>query len=249
MTFQNEIIGNSHVVEDLKLIDHLAFEGQGYQQIISTISHELRTPISILKSNIQILRTFSFDIDEVLKEESITMCEESVENMIRFLDNIQSLNSFIKSGLNPSYSSFSIKQITYKLFLELGRVNLDYNRVSIQWELEVVKMTSDLTFLRKIVYNLLSNALKFSKEDVNLMITANQKQLIIAVQDRGIGIPEEETESVFNPFYRAANVKKIPGAGLGLAMVNILTNSLGGQIYLSSFMNKGTTFKIILPYD
>ncbi len=249
MTIQNAIIDSGFVGEDMKLIGLLAFEVQDYQQIISTISHELRTPVSILKSNIQILKSFSFNIDEVLKDESIVMCEESVENMIRFLDNIRSLNSFIHSGIHPGYSSFNIKQIVYRLFVELAKMNLNYSRITVQWELEVQKITSDLLFLRQILYNLLSNALKYSDDEVNLIITANRKQLIITVKDRGIGIPEKEIELVFNPFHRAANVKKISGAGLGLAMVNILTDSLGGQIYLSSTINMGTTMQIIIPYE
>jgi len=249
MTISSVTNDNAFVGEDMNLIGLVAYEGQNYQQIISTISHELRTPVSILKSNIQILKNFSYDIDEVLKDESIVMCEESVENMIRFLDNIRSLNSFINFGIHPGYSYFNIKQIVYKMFIQLGKMNLNYNRITLQWEMEVHKITSDLLFLKQILYNLLSNALKYSDDEVNLIITANRKQLIITVKDRGIGIPEKEIELVFNPFHRAANVRKISGAGLGLAMVNILTDSLGGQIYLSSTINMGTTLQIIIPYE
>jgi signal transduction histidine kinase len=231
------------------LIDHLDFEQSGYNQIISTISHELRTPVSILKSNIQILKNFSFNLDKDLKDESIFMCEESVENMVHFLDNIQLLNMAIKSGLVTVNSLFRVKLLTNSLSDDLAILNLDYRRVNVEWNLKDKVIRSDVRFLKQIVVNIVSNALKFSGDIVNLFISTKQNILTISVRDRGIGIPDEEKELVFNPFVRASNARKIVGTGLGLAIVNAVTKSFGGEIYLSSVVNEGTIITIILPYD
>jgi signal transduction histidine kinase len=232
-----------------KLVNRPTMVESGYAQVISTISHELRTPVSILKSNIQILRMFSFEIDQELKDESLAMCEESVENIVHFLDDIQLLNSAGKTDIEPAFSNFNVKRIMYKQFVELGRQNLDCSRVSVHWDLDTPVVHSDLSFIQRILYNLLSNALKFSRDAIEVSISQNHQKLIISVADSGIGIPEEDIELIFKPFYRSENVKRRPGLGLGLAIVSTLSKCLRGEIYVSSILDQGTTLKIILPYE
>ena len=234
---------------DFRLVKKSNLKDLRYTQIINTISHELSTPVSILKSNIQMFKDFSFNVDQAIKDESIHMCEESVENVVRFLDNIQLLNTAIRSEIIPSYSSFKVKNVMYSQFKEMARLNLQYSRISIQWDLAVKVIFSDLLLLRQIVANLLSNALKFSKEKVFLFISTTPKQISIVVQDSGIGIPKEELAMVCNPFFRSTNAKKKPGVGLGLAIVSTLTKSMRGHLYVSSIIDQGTTVKILLPYE
>ncbi|HZL08714.1 MAG TPA: HAMP domain-containing sensor histidine kinase [Prolixibacteraceae bacterium] len=242
---KNQILNTT----DFKLINRSHLEDLGYAQIISTISHELRTPVSILKSNIQMFKDFNFNVDQDLKDESISMCEESVENIICFLNDIQLLNKAIQSEIIPTYSTFNAREIIDQEYLEMARLNLEYSRILIQWDLADTVIISDLVLLRRILTNLLSNALKFSREKVLLFISANHQQLSIIVQDRGVGIPEEELEMVFKPFYRATNAQRKPGIGLGLAIVSTLTQSLCGNLYISSTIDQGTTMKIVLPYE
>jgi signal transduction histidine kinase len=97
--------------------------------------------------------------------------------------------------------------------------------------------------------NILSNALKFSNGEVQLIISTSNGQLSIKVKDRGIGIPEDEMEQIFQPFYRASNAKHISGTGLGLAIVNAMVDSLGGKIQVSRSMEEGTTIQIMIPYE
>jgi K+-sensing histidine kinase KdpD len=221
----------------------------GYAQVISTISHELRAPVSILKSNIQLLRMFSFEIDKELKDESLAMCEESVENIVHFLEDIQLLNSAGKTTIDPSFSNFNVKRIMHNQSVDLGRQNLNFSRVSVHWDLEDNFITSDLAFIQRIVFNLLSNALKFSREDVQVSISNSRKKLNITVNDNGIGIPDDDVELIFKPFYRSENAKRSPGLGLGLAIVSTLSKCLRGEIYVSSSLYMGTTIKVILPYE
>ena len=221
----------------------------GYNQIISTISHELRTPVATIKSNIQLLRKFSYDIDHSVLEESFSLCEESVDDVARFLDNIQLLNSASKSRIHPAYSSLRTKKIIYHLYSRLAHINLDYHRIVLEWNLKDREIISDRKYLNQILFHTLSNALKFSNEKVKLIISTADDQLSIMVQDWGIGIAEEEVEMIFQPFYRASNVKHISGTGLGLAIVHALVETLGGGIQISSSIGKGTTIQINIPYE
>jgi len=232
-----------------KLVNRPSMIDSGYAQVIRTISHELRNPVSVLKSNIQILKMFSYDVDQELKEESLSMCEESVDNIVRFLDDIQLLNAAGKVEIIPEISDFRVKRIMENQLVELAKQGLDCERLSVSWNLSANTITSDLAFIKRIVFNLLSNALKFSREPVTANISLNNDKLTINVSDSGIGIPEEDIELIFNPFYRSNNVKRLPGIGLGLAIVSTLSKSLRGAIYISSVLDEGTAVKIILPVE
>jgi len=220
----------------------------GYSQIISTISHELRTPVATIKSNIQLLRKFSYYIDESILKESFLLCEDSVDDFARFLDNIQLLNSASKSKIYPVYTSFRTKRIIQHLYFRLARKNLDCHRILLQWNLKEPEIISDKKYLGLILFNILSNALKFSTEKIQLIISTYNHELSILVQDWGIGIAEEEIDMIFQPFYRSSNVKHISGTGLGLAIVHALVETLGGGIQVSSSIGKGTTIQINIPY-
>jgi len=233
----------------LKLVSRRRSGSIEYQQIISSISHELRTPVAILKSNIQFMKDFSFDMDQDIKDESISMCENSIERIVGFLDNIQLINMVAKAQIVPSLSLFKLKHLIQKVNIELEKQNLNYKRISVHWEMPVSDVYTDPMLLRQILVNLCANAIKFSSGEVDLFLKATNHELIIKIQDSGIGIPEEETELIFNPFHRAANAKRVPGYGLGLAIVGSVTDYLGGKIYLSSILSLGTKFKIIIPCE
>ncbi len=234
---------------DFRLIPHTNPIETGYARMISSISHELRTPVSVLKSNVQLFKEFGSFPKEELENESISMCEDSVAELIRFLDEIQALNASIKSELKPKYSSFQVKSIVENQSANLAKNNLDYSRVKVKWDLTVKKITSDQSFIAHILNNLLSNALKFSNGTCFLTIMTDKKQLSLLLEDSGIGIPENEIEAIFKPFYRAENTKRKPGIGLGLAVVSALTESLGGNIFIKSIPEIGTITKIILPHE
>lgn len=220
-----------------------------YNSIISTISHELRTPVAIIKSNIQLLRKYSYNIDHSVLEESFSLCEESVDDVARFLDNIQLLNNANKSRIEPIYSSFRVKTIIHQLYSKLAQYSFDYQRVALRWDLTDYEITSDKNYLNQILLHILSNALKFSKGKVQLIISTGNGEVSITVQDSGIGIPEDEVNSVFQPFYRASNAKHVSGVGLGLAIVHSLVEKLKGIILVSSSIGMGTTIKIKIPNE
>jgi signal transduction histidine kinase len=233
----------------LKLISRRRTGSIDYKQIISSISHELRTPVAILKSNIQFIKEFSFDMDQELKDESISMCEDSVESIVGFLDNIQLINMVAKSQIIPSLSFFKLNQLIQKMNVELEKKSLNYKRISVHLETPVSDVYTDPMLVSQILSNLCANAVKFSGKEVDLYLKTNKHELIIKIQDYGIGIPEVEQELIFNPFYRGTNAKRVPGYGLGLAIVGSITDYLGGKIYLSSVVSQGTVIKIIIPCE
>jgi len=217
--------------------------------MISAISHDISNPVATLKSNIQLLRNNLSSNEKELNAEILCMCDESTEELVRFLDNIRLVNSVIKSSNLPKFSLFKIENIFSTLFLELKNLSLDHRRITVQTNLEFTEFSSDLDFLRRILLNLVANALKFSRAEIILAISTIQSNLEFVIQDFGIGIPEDEIDQIFSPFYRGTNVKNTPGIGLGLSIVKVLIESLGGQLYLDSSIGKGTIIRIVIPNE
>ena len=110
-------------------------------------------------------------------------------------------------------------------------------------------IVSDTRVLRNILFNLLSNASKYSEadKDIDLIVTTDNRILMIAVKDYGIGIPKEDHKHMFERFFRAGNVSNIQGTGLGLNIVKRYVELLDGQINFTSEYQKGSTFLVSIP--
>lgn len=107
----------------------------------------------------------------------------------------------------------------------------------------------DKQLLKNILFNLLSNASKYSGEHQNIYFTTELRdgKITITVQDEGIGIPNADKAHLFTPFFRAQNVTNIQGTGLGLNIVKKYVDIMGGSLSYESELDKGTTFTITLP--
>ena len=109
----------------------------------------------------------------------------------------------------------------------------------------------DASLLRKILVNLLSNALKYSGENsvVRVEAACQGRQLTLSVEDQGVGISQEDQKHLFERFFRARNVSTVPGTGLGLYIIAKYLELMGGTIALHSELNVGTTVPLTIPYE
>jgi signal transduction histidine kinase len=109
----------------------------------------------------------------------------------------------------------------------------------------------DSSLLRKILVNLLSNALKYSGENavVTVRASCHTNQLLLSVEDQGIGISKEDQAHLFERFFRARNVSTLPGTGLGLYIIAKYVELMGGTIALRSEPDQGTTVTVTIPYE
>lgn len=110
-------------------------------------------------------------------------------------------------------------------------------------------LETDPFLLKNILFNLISNAIKYSPEDKEIFLTVenDEKGLTLKVRDQGIGIPEEEQKNMFSRFFRASNVENIEGTGLGLTIVKRYANLMKGEISFVSKSGEGTEFTVFLP--
>lgn len=217
------------------------------RQIISSISHELRTPLSIISSNLQLLESWKGEMDEEIRKETFDLCGEAIKSMSRFLDDIYFLNVSNKGELKKDIEEVNLKKYFKKLIKEFAFSEFDEERLKLSYQFKQEKVLIDKELLKRIMYNVVSNALKFSPEDVAVDVESSDEQLRIEVLDKGIGIAEEDQEFIFNPFYRGNNVKMISGTGLGMSIVKNSLDCMGGKIKIESNIGEGTNVKIIIP--
>jgi signal transduction histidine kinase len=107
----------------------------------------------------------------------------------------------------------------------------------------------DASILRKVIFNGLSNALKFSEKEVVLRVEKLDNSAVITIIDQGIGISEEDQKHLFERFFRGGNATVIQGTGLGLHLVDRYMRLLGGKIEIKSELNKGTELSILFPLN
>lgn len=221
----------------------------GQQQIINSIDFELRIPIAVMRSNIQLLKKFCKADSHSHIEESFLFCEEAIDDMLRFASCINFLNEANHNAIKVKNKRFKLNAFISQVIKELGQSNYDVSRIGVNMESSDLTIMTDKYLLNKILINLLVNALKFSVSSVELFVSVIKNKLTITVRDYGIGIPKDEIATIISPFMRASNVKMIKGTGLGLSIVSKSVEYLNGSIYVDSDLNKGSEFMFIIPVE
>lgn len=217
------------------------YSGSG-KQIISSLTHELRAPLAVIMSNIELLKKFNYNIDNEIVDETFRLCQEAIGSMTRFVEEVSLLNSFNKDEWKPEYKEVD----TIRLFEGLIQKLPDYyrDRMRVESNFETNVFYTDHYLLSMIMDHLIKNALGFSVGEVFLNIHCSEEKLIVQVKDQGIGIPQSDIDQIFEPFYRGSNVKMMSGSGLGLAIVKRSMDLLKGTIEVNSLIDHGTTFNI-----
>ena len=221
-------------------------------EFVSLASHQLRTPISSMKWNVELLTSDKFGPVSEKQQKYITKIERGLVKM----NNI--INDFLDaSQLELGTFATQPSEVHLRTFLDdiadefVERV--EQKRISFvkQYGEEDLSLTIDEHLLHMVVSNLSSNAVKYTPEEgsVTLAYQTTQSQLIITVSDTGMGIPIAEQENLFGKFFRASNAREsvTQGTGLGLYIVKKAVEHLGGDITFVSEANQGTTFTIKLP--
>lgn len=220
------------------------------KSFVSNASHELRTPLASIISQLQV--TLS---KERSKDEYAQILNSVLEDAENLTDLTNGLLQLAQSELNEQRFVFYEVRMD-ELLLEMGNlIKLKQNgKVDIQFE-KLPDTDTQVTcqgneILLKILFlNLVDNACKFSTDSTaRVSIGFHSRYIQIQVSDNGIGIAQEELDKVFEPFYRGQNVHQTRGHGLGLSICKKIVQLHKGHISVSSTLNKGTVFTVLLPH-
>lgn len=219
-------------------------------RFVTMASHEFRTPLTTIQSSSTLLGKYTGDTYDKEKATHVTRIKNSVKLLTEVLNDFLSLESLEKRNPVPRYEAIHLPDFLDQVFKEAESLKRDTQ----QLEFENVgsnEVVSDKRFLRNILYNLLSNAFKYSSEDGKVVVKSKvlDGKLTMSVIDHGVGIPLEEQGYIFDRFFRAHNVANIHGTGLGLTIVKKYLDLLGGTLSFVSNNGEETIFTFELPME
>jgi signal transduction histidine kinase/DNA-binding NarL/FixJ family response regulator len=218
-------------------------------QIIATVSHECRTPLTSILAAASTLVKHGQQLDDGKQKRFQSIIEQKARYMSKLVDNMLLVNQFELDKAKFKPMPLDLLQF----FSDL----IDQEREAVGESHEIVfKITGNIKgfwgdrgLLQQIFINLISNAIKYSPAGgtVEFHLIGKESQVILHIKDEGIGIPMADQKNLFQSFSRGSNVDTIPGTGLGLAIAKACVELHGGNITLSSKVGQGTTFTVSLP--
>jgi signal transduction histidine kinase len=224
-----------------------AFESQ--KQFIQDASHELRTPIAIAQTNIEVTemakKVTASDYKRLMK-----VLKQSLERMTQLSDQLLMLADAGQERAN--WQAVDMKFIINEVAAEVSaRVTVAGINLELEPASDEITVKGNSLRLKQAIFNLVDNAIKYTRAGgtVKISTRAEGSQLMVQVQDNGIGISPDDQPHIFDRFYRTdkSRSRSQGGSGLGLAIVKKIVKDHGGAISVESALDKGSTFQIILP--
>ncbi len=223
---------------------------QQKSEFVTNISHDLRSPLNMMKGYVSLLGNIGNLSEEQLKY--VSRIQGTIENMTRLISKVISLEQL--DNEDPlHYSIFEIKELIEEAVQEVS-LTAQQKRVTINNDLRGLRsktLSADRVMLHQAVYNLLENAVKFSNRGgvVDVMAETDEANLHIAVQDRGIGVAPLDQPKLFTRFFHVDDDNHLGsgGQGLGLAIVKSIAVKHGGDVTVRSQLGEGSTFYLKIP--
>lgn len=237
----------SDIQKSLKLMSQkLKLKQKSRKQKIDILMHESRTPLTILKSQLEAAN----DGIIIMDKQRIENCIIQVDQLSKMLGNITDVIETNPVNEKINITRFDVVEICQKT-LKGFKMQFERKNIHLKYEGEnKFIIFNDQYLISKILYNLLTNSYKFTPEDGEVIVSVEKKwtnYFKLTVKDNGIGINEKEIEHIFDAYFRSKNNLKEEGQGLGLYMVKNNIELLQGKISVKSLIGKGTEFEIILP--
>ena len=231
-------------VNDLSL--QLQYQQKIRNRLSSDIAHEIRTPLTTLKGNIEAM------IDGVweISEERLYRCYEEVSRITRLIGEIDRINELESQESQLQKTTFDLTELAQQI-VDNFQPMLVENKLNCSVSGNRVFISADRDKIHQVLTNLLANAIKFTPSGgrIDLYVSQSKGTTSFRIIDNGQGIPPEEVGQIFERFYMAepSRNSKLGGQGIGLSIVKGIVNAHQGTISVDSIYGKGTTFTINLP--
>ena len=218
-------------------------------KFVSMVSHEFRTPLSIIQSSAEILDDYLDRLEPGERREHLQSIQKNTRRMAALMEEV-----LLIGGFDAGKMEFKPAQMDLRDFLRVlvdEALSASDRKCAIHLALDQIpgEALADERLLRHVFTNLLTNAIKYSDAgtSVQFEIKRDGVDAVCTIRDRGIGIPEADREWLFSAFHRGQNVGDRPGTGLGLVIVKRCVDLHGGAISVESVESRGTTISVRLP--
>ena len=232
-----------------KNLENLEREKQIRQEFFTNASHELKTPLTSIRGYSELLRQHAItDPDQI--DHCLDCVLKESDHMTKLINDILTISKLEAKDYVVQKSHIKLKDLLENVLNSLS-VQAKAMNLDIDASCENVTVYANLDHIQGILYNLISNAIKYNKPNGKIIIIIKERldNILIKVMDTGIGISKEDQEKVFQRFYRVdkQRSKIVAGTGIGLAIVKHIVQFYNGSILLKSKENEGTSIEISLP--
>jgi two-component system sensor histidine kinase KdpD len=258
-TIQSFVEQAAVAIERITLVEQAskaetAAEGERLRAaLLSSISHDLRTPLASILGSVTSLRTLGDRMSKSDRNELLATIEEEASRLSRFVSNLLDMTRLEAGAIDIRHDWVDVRDVVASA-VERARKSFPQRKINTTIPDKLPLIRGDAALLEQVLFNLLDNAHKYSGPGsaTEVKVHAGPKEITLTVSDQGIGIPADALEKVFDKFYRVAGSDgRAPGTGLGLSICAGIIKGMGGTIKAESptIDNRGTRITINLPVD
>lgn len=232
------MMGTSQDITERKRIDELR------DSILSAVSHELRTPLTSIIGFAMTLKERSGRLEDETRREIVEHLVEQADKLGRLLSDLLDIDRLRHGFVQPSLRPTDVGELVEQIAAEHSSAER-----GIRVDVEPALAEVDVPKVERIIENLLANAIAYTTGDSEIRVRVENQEdgVLIAVDDRGPGVPEEEREEIFEIFNRGSAMVNISGTGIGLSLVAQFTALHGGRAWVEDNPGGGASFKVFLP--
>ncbi len=246
-TFNDMAVQLEDTLSDLKKSEQMR------REFVANVSHELRTPITSVKSYAETLEGEP-DMPEEVRQRFLGVILNESDRMTKIVQDLLTLSRFDAGSIEFSFEEFSFEKSVRDVYNAMRmEAQAHGHEFSLELEIPLPKVRGDKQRIEQVLINMVSNAIKYTKNGGRISMTAGWKDEMAwcSVKDNGIGIPQDDAEKVFDRFYRVdkARSRESGGTGLGLSIAQEIVVRHGGRIELQSRLGKGTRITMWLPVE
>jgi signal transduction histidine kinase len=233
----------------------LEFRIKNEKELLANISHELRTPLARIRVALELCEEEPSSIEDIRRH--LTGIGGDVNELDQLLENVFTITRLDLGAGNSDDGRLAVDKQDLDLTKLLGRASQRFQAVNPKYNLrlsipkQLPQVMADPALIRRVIDNLLDNAAKYAEPEteVELVVSVDAKNIVLAVKDRGFGISEQDLIHIFDAFYRTERSRKlkIDGTGLGLTLCKRIVEAHAGSIRARQRQDKGTTIEFSLP--
>lgn len=250
----------TNIIANVVDITRFREEEEMKSTFVSIMSHELKTPVALVKGYAQTLARPDASWDPETARQSLQIIEEEADRLESLINNLLDVSRIQAGDLRLDITDVDMNRLLERVAQDY-RTQTERHCIEVDLPEKLPFVPGDEERLRQVFTNLVGNAIKYSPEGGHIRIggwldeknrsPSGKGRLVIYVADEGIGIPEEELPRIFERFYRVDSSlrRRTAGVGLGLFLIRAIVEAHKGEIWVRSELNKGTTFSVALPIE